>query len=129
LSPGSGDTAGTVSPQDESASTEYSPQEPHPARKLLENYYLPGELEARIGAFVAHYNYLRYHESLGNLTPADVYFGRGHTILIEPERIKKTDHRVGLRIPSEPVNHEGNVAATDFFNSLLILLCHKLAIG
>jgi len=46
-------------------------------RILLENYYLPGELEARIEAFVAHYNHLRYHESIDNLTPADVYFGRG----------------------------------------------------
>ena len=45
-------------------------------RILLENYYLPGELEARIEAFVAHYNHLRYHESIDNLTPADVYFGR-----------------------------------------------------
>jgi putative transposase len=35
---------------------------------LLENYYLPGELEARIGQFVAHYNDCRYHESLANLT-------------------------------------------------------------
>ena len=58
-------------------------------RILLENYYLPGELEARIGDFVAHYNHLRYHESLDNLTPADVYFGHGQTILIERERIKR----------------------------------------
>jgi putative transposase len=27
---------------------------------LLENYYLPGDLEAQIAAFVAHYNHLRY---------------------------------------------------------------------
>jgi hypothetical protein len=54
---------------------------------LLENYYLPGDLEARIGDFVAHYNHLRYNESIANLTPADVYFGRGQTILIERERI------------------------------------------
>jgi len=58
-------------------------------RILLENYYLPGDLEARISDFVANYNHCRYHESLGNLTPADVYFGRGQTILIERERIKR----------------------------------------
>ncbi len=56
---------------------------------LLENYYLPGDLEAEIGAFVADYNHLRYHESLENLTPADVYFGRGQTILMKRERIKR----------------------------------------
>jgi putative transposase len=50
-------------------------------RILLENYFLPGDLEAQIEAFVAHYNHQRYHESLDNLTPADVYFGRGETIL------------------------------------------------
>ena len=58
-------------------------------RILLENYYLPGDLEAEIGAFITHYNHLRYHESLRNLTPADVYFRRGQTILIERERIKR----------------------------------------
>jgi len=58
-------------------------------RILLENYYLTGDLEAEIAAFVADYNHRRYHESLGNLTPADVYFGRGQTILIERERIKR----------------------------------------
>ena len=58
-------------------------------RILLENYYLPGDLEAQIDAFVDHYNHHRYHESLGNLTPADVYFGRGQTILLEREKIKR----------------------------------------
>jgi len=29
-----------------------------------------------------------YHESLENLTPADVYYGRGQTILNRRERIK-----------------------------------------
>ena len=58
-------------------------------RILLENYYLPGDLEAQIAAFVEHYNHRRYHESLDNLTPADVYFGRGQTILLERERIKR----------------------------------------
>ena len=58
-------------------------------RILLENYYLPGDLERQIAAFVEHYNHGRYHESLGNLTPADVYVGRGDAILLERERIKR----------------------------------------
>jgi transposase InsO family protein len=58
-------------------------------RILLENYFLPGDLTASIEAFVTHYNHQRYHESLSNLTPADVYFGRGQTILLERERIKR----------------------------------------
>ena len=58
-------------------------------RILLENYYLPGDLEAQIEAFVADYNHCRYHESIDNLTPADVYFGRGQTILLQRERIKR----------------------------------------
>ena len=64
-------------------------------RVLLENYFLPGDLEAQIEAFIDHYNHRRYHESLGNLTPADVYFGRGQTILLERERIKRKtiEHR------------------------------------
>lgn len=57
-------------------------------RILLENYYLPGDLEAQIGAFIDHYNHRRYHESLNNLTPADVYFGRGQSILAKREKIK-----------------------------------------
>lgn len=58
-------------------------------RILLDNSYLPGDLEQRIAAFVTHYNHDRYHESLENLTPADVYFGRGQAILQERNRIKR----------------------------------------
>jgi putative transposase len=58
-------------------------------RILLEHYFLPGDLEAQIAAFVGYYNHQRYHESLGNLTPADVYFGRGRPILLERARIKR----------------------------------------
>jgi hypothetical protein len=49
-------------------------------RILLENYFFPGDLEASTGTFVAHYNYHRNHESIKNLAPADVYFGRGQAI-------------------------------------------------
>jgi putative transposase len=58
-------------------------------RILLDNYYLPGDLERQISGFVEHYNHVRYHESLSNLTPADVYFGRADTILVARERIKR----------------------------------------
>ena len=58
-------------------------------RILLENYFLPGDLEAQIEAFVDHYNHQRYHESLNNVTPADVYFGREKAILEQRERIKQ----------------------------------------
>ena len=50
---------------------------------LLENYYLPNELERAVESFVEHYNRRRYHESIGNLTPADVNFGRSEAILSE----------------------------------------------
>ena len=55
---------------------------------LLENYYLPGDLEQRIGEFVDYYNHERYHESLNNLTPSDVYYGRGQQVLERREQIK-----------------------------------------
>ena len=58
-------------------------------RILLENYFFPADLEAQIETFVDHYNHRRYHESINNLTPADVYFGRGQAILKQRERIKR----------------------------------------
>ena len=58
-------------------------------RILLENYFLPGDLEAQIEAFVEHYNHQRYHESLNNVTPADAYFGRAPAIIKQRERIKR----------------------------------------
>ena len=58
-------------------------------RILLENYFYPADLRNQIEAFVEHYDHQRYHESLQNLTPADVYVGRGQTILNQRERIKR----------------------------------------
>ena len=54
----------------------------------LENYYYPWELEQAIANWVQHYNHERYHESLDNVTPADVYHGRGQEILEQRENIK-----------------------------------------
>ncbi len=54
----------------------------------LRNYYYPWELDQAIEAFVEYYNHERYHESLNNLTPADVYF-RGKEVLSRREKIKQ----------------------------------------
>ena len=64
-------------------------------RVLLENYFLPGDLEQQIEAFIEHYNHRRYHESLENVTPADAYFGRATAIIQRRERIKRQtiEHR------------------------------------
>jgi putative transposase len=56
---------------------------------LLDNYYYPEALKAEIEAFVEYYNYERYHESLDNVTPADVYCGRAARIIAERQRIKE----------------------------------------
>ena len=65
------------------------------SRILLEHHYLPGDLERAIAAFVDHYNHRRYHESLDNLTTADVHFGKGPRIIAMRQQIKRKtiEHR------------------------------------
>jgi putative transposase len=58
-------------------------------RILLEHYYLPGDLERQIGEFVTYDNEQRYHESLNNLTPEDVWRGRGPAVLDHRRQIKE----------------------------------------
>jgi hypothetical protein len=60
-------------------------EEPHLAGKLLS----ARDLEAQIEAFVDHYNHQRFYESLNNVTPSDVYFGRDKAILKQRERVKR----------------------------------------
>ena len=54
----------------------------------LENYYYPWQLEKAIVDWVQHYNHERYHESLDNVTPSDVYQGRSDDILDQRAIIK-----------------------------------------
>ncbi len=54
----------------------------------LDNYYTPEELEKALKKFVDSYNNESHHESLQNLTPADVYYGRGYQILQERLKLK-----------------------------------------
>jgi hypothetical protein len=64
----------------------------------LQNYYCPSELEEAVKQFVDYYNNRRYHESLNNLTPADVYFGRSEKILRKRAKIKANSINFRRRI-------------------------------
>ncbi len=55
----------------------------------LNNFYHPEELIQALNEFVENYNNNRYHESLNNLTPADVYFGRSDKILEQRAIVKQ----------------------------------------
>ncbi len=54
----------------------------------LQNYYKPEALRREIGKFVEYYNNERVHESLKNVTPADVYHGRHHEIQTARQLLK-----------------------------------------
>lgn len=62
------------------------------------NYYLPWYLEQAVGEFVAYYNQQRYHESLGNVTPADMYYGRAAQIQSRREQVKQKMMRERRRL-------------------------------
>jgi putative transposase len=58
-------------------------------------YDLPSQLERAIADFVDYYNYRRYHKALGDVTPADVLYGRRGEILQRRKevRIQTVNHR------------------------------------
>jgi putative transposase len=59
------------------------------ARLNLLVYTSPEQLRAALGEFIEFYNYRRYHEGIGNVTPADVYHGRREEILRRREELKR----------------------------------------
>jgi putative transposase len=73
----------------------------------LDNYYLPGDLEQEIAKLVEYYNNERLHESLDNVTPADMYFGRKEKILTQRQIIKQKTllerKRINLKLRHQEV--------------------------
>jgi putative transposase len=49
---------------------------------------MPSELKEAIGVFVTYYNFQRYHEGLGNVTPHDVFTGRHLTTIAKRKEVK-----------------------------------------
>jgi putative transposase len=77
---------------------------------LLDNYYSPDELKLQIENFVEYYNNERYHESLENCTPADVYTGRNHRIIKERQRIKERTMKLRKQTYKKAIAKEQTVA-------------------
>jgi transposase InsO family protein len=70
-------------------------------------YDMPSELEEAIAAFIEYYNYRRYHEGLGDVTPYDVYTGRYLEILRKRKEVKNRtlrDRRDYNRVAREQGN-------------------------
>ena len=68
-------------------------------------YELPGQLERAIAAFVDYYNFHRYHKALGDVTPADVLYGKRQQILQRRKEVqaqtiqRRRDYNQALREP------------------------------
>ena len=77
---------------------------------LLDNYYSPDELKLQIENFVEYYNNKRYHESLENCTPADVYTGQNVRIIKERQRIKEQTMKLRKRNYKKTIAKEQTVS-------------------
>jgi len=58
--------------------------------------------------FIAHYNDYRYHESLDNVTPADVFYGRQKEILERREQTRKKTIRIRRKMYDNVVDKLNN---------------------
>ncbi len=66
-------------------------------------YEAPSQLDKAIADFVNYYNYRRYHKALGDVTPADVLYGRREQILQRRKEVqiltinRRRNYNRGLR--------------------------------
>ena len=83
----------------------------------LNHYFCPSELENAIDGWVKYYNERRFHESLDNLTPKDVYLGQGDKIKKIREIIKQNS--INKRIFD---NKQGNIRVNNYICSCALFV-------
>jgi len=70
-------------------------------------YGMPSELEEAIRVFIEYYNYQRYHEGLGDVTPYDVYTAKHFQIIQRRKEAKSRTLQV-RRDYNRAVRRQGN---------------------
>lgn len=72
---------------------------------LLQKYYLPWELENEIQRFIDYYNNERYHESINNLIPKDVFYGKDREVITRRDKIKKRTFELRKKLNLQNIYH------------------------
>lgn len=73
---------------------------------LLQKYYLPWELENEIQRFIYYYNNERYHESINNLIPRDVFYGKDREVITRRDKIKKRTFNLRRKLNLQNIYHK-----------------------
>jgi putative transposase len=73
---------------------------------LLQKYYFPWELENEIQRFIDYYNNERYHESINNLIPRDVFYGKDREIITRRDKIKKRTFDLRRKLNLQNIYHK-----------------------
>jgi putative transposase len=83
------------------------------ARLNLLVFTSPEALRAAMAEFIEFYNYYRYHEGIGNVTPADVYYGRREEILQRRKEQKQAtlDRRFQYNLGQAPNQTRGELGS------------------
>lgn len=76
------------------------------ARMNLLVYTSPEQLRRTMQDFIVYYNHHRYHEAIGNVTPADVYYGRREEILRRRKKQKQRTIQQRLRYNLSRCHHQ-----------------------